>query len=143
MVRILAEGDNRHRLENSNGTLLGLINGRAIRFIGFASEQESVSSALTLWRVMDDAFAREFVGWKRHEIRRDNIMLVHDGAYHWVSDGLKPIARLLRGAARGRAGAFAIEFVCPSFAKEGTVITVAQVMARTYDALLMSRAGAP
>ncbi|GMV09256.1 MAG TPA: hypothetical protein PKC83_07070 [Gemmatimonadaceae bacterium] len=135
MVKILADGDNGHRLENADGRTIASIRNRAIRLYGLGSEQEAVSVVVALWHVLDAVLFREFPGWRRHEPVIEDLHLVHDGAYEWITDGRKPLARLYRER-RGRATPFAIEYVLPSYASEGVAISAAQLMARALDELL-------
>lgn len=135
MMKILADGENGHRLENAEGRTIATMRNRAIRLHGLGSEEEATSVVVALWHVLDAVLFREFPGWKRHEPVIDDLHLVHDGAYEWITDGRKPLARLFRER-RGRATSFAIEFVLPSYASDGVAISAAQLMARALDELL-------
>ncbi|MFL5561400.1 MAG: hypothetical protein ACJ79K_08000, partial [Gemmatimonadaceae bacterium] len=68
---------------------------------------------------------------------------VHDGAYEWFYDGTIAIARLLRPLEMRGHETFGIQFVLPSYATDGAVITaahnIAQVVARHRDRSAASR----
>ncbi len=139
MVSILSDGNDGHRLEDADGRLLGSIRNRTIRLGGLASEPEAIDAAVAAWNALDLALSRQFPGWPRHEPARDAIGLVHDGAYEWISDGRRPMARLFRPRAdRAAEPSFAIEFVLPSYASEGVAITAAPQMLRA-----LGEVGAP
>ena len=135
MMKILADGDNGHRMENADGRTIATIRNRTVRLHGLGSEEEAISVVVALWHVLDAVLHREFPGWTRHEPVIDDLHLVNDGAYEWITDGRKPLARLSRER-RGRATPFAIEYVLPSYASEGVAISAAQLMARALDELL-------
>jgi hypothetical protein len=131
MVRFLADGEQRHRLEDADGNQIGWIRRRAVGFRGFQSEGDATAAAVDGWRALASVLRREYAGWPRFEPVLESLHLVHDGAHEWISDGRTPVARLLRPTADGPSDApFAIEFVLPSYATEGVAIAAAQVMAR-------------
>ena len=136
MLRILADGDARYRLEDAAGAHVGWIRGRALGFLGPRSDAEAMAAVAAAWPSFDAALERHFAGWPREAVALDQLRTVHDGAYEWVSDGRRPLARLIRPPADGH-GALGIEFVLPSYASEGVVISVAPVVAnalRTHGA---------
>lgn len=133
MVRFLADGENGHRLERADGVHIGSIRGRAIRLLGLRSEEEAIGAAIVVWRALDAALERHFPGWPRHEPLADAVRLVHDGAYQWITDGERPLARLLRASPASSGTPVALEFVMPSFASEGAMIAVAGTMVRALD----------
>lgn len=132
MIKVLAAGENRHRLEDADGTHVGWIHGRALGFRGMRSEAEALAAAATAWRTFDAALRRNYFGRPAHETTLDELRLVHDGAYEWVTDGRAPLARLYRPGEMG--GDFAIELVLPTYASEGVAISVAQVVGRALQA---------
>ncbi len=135
MIRVLADGEQRHRLEDAEGRLIGWIRRRAVGFSGFASERHAVTAAAHGWRALESVLRREYAGWPRFEPALDELHLVHDGAHEWISDGRTPLARLIRPPADGGSDetTFAIEFVLPSFATEGVAIAAAQVVAKAVN----------
>ncbi len=129
MLSVHADGENRYRLEHATGESIGWIRGRAIGIIGLRTERDALRAAVTGARAMQAALRRQYPGWPQHEPAYDALRLVHDGAYEWVSDGLTPVARLVRLApARSFEGPFGLEFVLPSFASEGVAMVVAQAL---------------
>jgi len=129
MIRILADGENRHRLETNDGRHVGWIHRRVVGLRGFFSESEAIGAATRAWHALEAVLCREYAGWPRFTPAFDRLRLVHDGAYEWISDGLTPIARLHRPR-REREMSFGIEFVLPSFASEGVAVAAALLMAR-------------
>jgi hypothetical protein len=131
MLRILADGDGRLRLEDAAGAPVGWIHGRAIGFRGLETEQDAVRAAVAAWQALKSVVRRHYAGWPAYEPALDQLRLVHDGAYEWISDGQSPLARLHRPPAdRAPDGGLAIEFLLPSYASEGVAIAAAQVMSQ-------------
>ena len=90
-------------------------------------------AAVVVWDTLDAALARQYSGWPRHQPVLDQLRLAHDGAYEWITDGRKPLARLVRESVeRASDKLFAIEFVLPSYASEAVAISAAHVMARVF-----------
>jgi hypothetical protein len=129
MIRILADGENRHRVESEDGRHLGWIRRRVIGLRGFASESDAIQAATRAWHALEAILRREYPGWPRFEPSFDRLRLVHDGAYEWISDGKTPIARLHRPG-EAKDSSYGVEFVLPSFSSEGVAIAAALVMAR-------------
>lgn len=132
MMKVLTTGESRHRLEEADGTHVGWIHGRALGFRGMRSEAEALAAVAAAWRSFDAALRRHYFGRPAHETTLDQLRLVHDGAYEWVTDGRAPLARLYRPGDVG--GDFAIELVLPTYASEGVAISVAQVVAGALQA---------
>jgi hypothetical protein len=144
MIRVLADGEQRHRLEDAEGRFIGWIRRRAVGFRGFSSEREAMTAAVDGWRALESVLRREYPGWPRFEPVFDELRLVHDGAHEWISDGRTPLARIVRPPADGGSDAsFAIEFVLPSYATEGVAMAAAQVVARALYDHAQRRAAAP
>jgi hypothetical protein len=145
MITVLADGEQRHRLEDAEGRLVGWIRRRAVGFRGFASERHAMTAAVDGWRALGSVLRREYPGWPRFEPMLDELHLVHDGAHEWISDGRTPLARLVRPQADygSEDATFAIEFVLPSYATEGVAIAAAQVVARALQDHAQRRAAAP
>ena len=130
MLKILSDGENRHRLEDSTGTAVGWIRGRTIGIRGFQSELAARDGAVAAWRALQAALRQHYPGWPAYEAALDRLRTVHDGAYEWFYDGTAPIARLLRPHSRAYDTSLGIELVLPSYASEGVAMTVAQSVAR-------------
>ncbi len=129
MLQILSGGDNKHRLEDDSGDLIGWIAGSTIGFRGFSTEYDACEAAAAGRRSLDAVLGAQYPGWPRREPTTDRLQTVHDGAYEWLSDGTIPIARLLRPHGRAYDASYGIEFVLPSFASDGTAVTVAHAAA--------------
>ena len=129
MVTVHFEGDNRHRLEDGSGMWIGWIHGRSIGLRGMRDEEEATATVLALWEPLQVALAQHFPGRPIHAIRPSRLHVVHDGAFEWISDGLTPLARLIRRSGPRGAEQVAIEFALPSYANEGVVVSVAHVIA--------------
>ncbi len=130
MVRALADGEDRHRLEDADGRDIGWIVRRAIGFRGFATQEDAMNAAFASWQALEAALNREYAGRPKREVSADSLRVVHDGASEWVSDGQLPLARLQRPHGDTPDSAFAIELQLPSYATEGVTIAAAQVLAR-------------
>src|SRR3712207_3683092 len=111
MIRVLGDGEQRHRLEDAEGCLIGWIRRRAVGFRGFASERHAITAAVDGWRALEGVLRREYPGWPRFQPAFDELRTVHDGAHEWISDGRTPLARLVRPPADTGDATFAIEFV--------------------------------
>ena len=154
MVRALADGDNRHRLENADGRDIGWIAQRTIGFRGFPTERDAVSAAVDSWHALEGALNREYAGRPRTQIAADRVRVVRDGSGECVSDGTTVLARLRRlpdDAPSGSSVAtdassgssLAIELQLPTYATEGVAIAAAQVLARAIHRHLESGQAAP
>ena len=129
MYRVLAEGEERHRVEDVDGTPVGWIHGRTIGFRGFDDEAHALRAAGVAWRALDRVLRREFAGWPRHEPAYDRLRLANDGTGEWVTDGQWTLARVLRYDRTPRgAPPLALEFQLPSYAREGVAVAAAQLM---------------
>jgi hypothetical protein len=127
MLHLLPDGDRRYRLVDGDGREVGWIRGRAVRFLGFLSEEEMVTAATRAWKalqaVLADAVDRAADGSLTRQLR-----LVHDGAYEWISDGTIPMARVFRSRSPGDSS-MAIELVMPSYADEQLAKSAAMAIA--------------
>ena len=135
MLRVLPDGENRHRLLDEHGKEVGWIRGRAVRFFGFA-ETQVVDAARRAWRAVEDVLRRQLPpGPEVRPLRR--LGFVHDGAYEWISDGTVPVARLFRpNADAGGDSSFAIELVVPSYASDVVAIAAARAIAEAVRPVL-------
>jgi hypothetical protein len=139
---ILEDGVNCHRLEDADGNQVGSIRNGTIRLRGLKSKADAITAAMIAWETLDAALAREFAGWPRHRPVLGRLRVVHNGAYDWVADGPKPLARLLTmPVAEASGDTFAIEFLLPSYASEGVAISAAQLMATALDDYMRPRDG--
>lgn len=129
MLKILSDGDNRHRVEDAAGMQIGWIAGRTVGFRGFATEDDAREATSAAWCALDRVLRQQFAGWPRDAPKLDQLHTVHDGAYEWFSDGTAPIARLLRPQRRAYDHSFGIELVLPSYASEGVAIAAAHSVA--------------
>ena len=129
MLKILSDGDNKHRIEDGAGVRFGWIDGRTIGLRGFANEAIARDAAVAAWRALDAALRQQYPGWPRYAPAFEQLRTVHDGAYEWFYDGTTAIARLLRPQRRAYDTSYGIEFVLPSYASEGVAIMVAHNVA--------------
>ena len=128
MITVLAGRDGQHRLEDATGRRVGWVRGRAIGFRGMRSVDEVMATAVVAWPRLEAALGRHYFGRPPQEPVRGPLRLAHDGAYEWVTDGQRPLARLHRPLSDVGDGEFAIEFVLPSYATEGVAVAVAQAV---------------
>ena len=134
MLNVLAQGEDLHRLERSDGTPAGWIRDRTIGLHDVGDERRALTAACAAWRMLDAVLRREYPGWPRYEPAADALHVVRDGRHEWVADPRRRLARLLRlGDALGRSGC-ALEFDLPSYATLGTLVAAAQSMRRAVDA---------
>ena len=141
MVMILEDGVNCHRLEDADGNKVGSIRNGAIRLHGLTSRADAIVAAMIVWETLDAALAREFAGWRRHRPVLGRLRVLHDGAYDWIADGAKPLARLLRMPMDlASDDTLAIEFVLPSYVSEGVAISAAHIMANVFEDYVRRRA---
>jgi hypothetical protein len=132
MITVVGDGQDGHRIEAVDGTQLGTIRNGAVRLGAFRSERELLSAALPLWSALDAALARQYAGWRRYTPTAP-LRLVHDGASEWVSDGRRPLARVVRPAPSAGSRALALEVVLPSYATDGVLISVATALVRALE----------
>lgn len=134
MFKVFIDGnDDRLRLENSAGRKIGWIRDRTFGFGGLASEKAALSAAVDAWRSLELALQRGYPGRSPRPVSESKVGLLHDGAYEWVADGFRPIARLLRPRTeRNPEDSFALEFLVPSYATQHVTIAAAQAV---WDAL--------
>ena len=140
MVTILQDGANCHRLENADGRQLGSIRNGIIRLRGLTSRKDAIIAAMIVWEALDATLAREFAARPRHRPVLGRLRVLNDGAYDWIADGVKPLARLLRMPMdRSADDTLAIEFVLPSSVSEAAAISAAELMANVFEDYLRQR----
>jgi hypothetical protein len=125
MFRVLGNGDDKHRLEDASGTQVGWINGSAIGFRGFVTEDDARDAAVAARKALDAALARQYAGWPSWEPAPGRIGTVRDGVDEWFADGPVHVARLLRPQRRAYDSSYGIELILPSYANEGIAIAAA------------------
>ena len=142
MFKVFIDGnDDRLRLENSAGRRIGWIRDRTFGFGGLASDKAALGAAVDAWRSLEKALQRGYPGRAPRPVDESNVGLVQDGAYEWVADGFRPIARLLRPRTeRNPEDSFALEFLAPSYATQHVTIAAAQAV---WEALSEHIAPAP
>lgn len=133
MIKILSEGDGKHRIENENDQRIGWISGQTIGFRGFATKDDAREASVAARRALDRAILAQHTGWPLHALTSERVQTVHDGAYEWFYDGSAPVARLLRPQRRAYDQSFGIELVLPSFANEGLAVTAAHALSRAVE----------
>jgi hypothetical protein len=143
MITVLADGEGRHRLEDAAGSPIGWVHGRAIGFGGVRSADQALAMTVVAWPRLEAVLRRHYFGRPRDEPAWEQLRLAHDGAYEWVTDGQRPLARLRRPPADRREGDFALEFVLPTYATEGVVVAAAQVVGTALLPHLRGTSGVP
>lgn len=128
MIKVLSQGDGKHRIENATDDRVGWINGVTIGFRGFATERDAHEAAVAARRALDRTIQSQHRGWHPRSVDIDRLHAVHDGAYEWLLDGSAAIARLLRPHRRAYDSSFGIELILPSFANEELVVTAAHAL---------------
>lgn len=143
MFKVFIDGnDDRLRLENAVGDVLGWIRGHGVGFCGLPSEKAAVRAAVAAWRPLEEALQRAYPGRPPRPIKESGIRLVHDGAYEWIADGNRPIARLLRPHTTRNPGAsFGVEFMLPSYATHHATIAAAQAAWEVVSTHTSAKAG--
>lgn len=131
MFKIIDEGDNKFRLESATGVDVGWIRGHTIGFRGLPTETAVIEAAADSSQALELSLAREFLGRPVHDIDTSDIRLVHDGAYEWVADGDRPLARILRPTSGPFSEeAFGIELLVPTYASHHVIIACAHAVWR-------------
>ena len=137
MIKVFADGENTHRLEDSSGQAIGWIRGRVIGFRGVRSEEEATVAVVAAHGPLETSLRQHFPGWPSHTPSLARTRIVMDGAYEWIADGSHPLARLHRPGQESDRGLFALEFVLPSYASEGVAMSVAQVLGNALRPFLV------
>jgi len=130
MFKIFIDGnDDRLRLEDTAGRQVGWIRGHTFGFVGLANEKTALRAAVDAWRSLEKTLQRGYPGRAPRPVNESNVEVVHDGAYEWIADGFRPIARLLRPRTeRNSEDSFALEFLAPSYATQHVAIAAAQAV---------------
>jgi hypothetical protein len=130
MFKVFIDGnDDRLRLEDLAGRQVGWIRGHTLGFGGLASEKAALRAAVDAWGALDELLQRTYPRRVRRPAHESNVRLLHDGAYEWIADGFRPIARLLRPRTdRNSEDSFALEFLVPSYATQHVTTAAAQAV---------------
>lgn len=130
MFKVFIDGnDDRLRLEDPAGRKIGWIRAHAFGFGGLTNEKAALRAAVDAWRSLEKTLQRGYPGRAPRPVDESNVGLVHDGAYEWIADGLRPIARLLRPRTeRNSEDSFALEFLVPLYATQHVTIAAAQAV---------------
>jgi hypothetical protein len=130
MFKVFIDGnDDRLRLEDPEGRNIGWIRGHTIGFVGLPSEVIALRAVPEAWMALETALQRGYPGRAPRPVKKSNIDVVHDGAYEWVADGFRPLARLIRPhTGRNYEASYALEFMVPSYATQHVTIAAAQAV---------------
>jgi hypothetical protein len=130
MFKVFIDGnDDRLRLEDLEGRKVGWIRGHTIGFGGLPSEKIALRAVPEAWMVLETTLQRGYPGRAPRPVKKSNIDVVHDGAYEWVADGFRPLARLMRPhTGRNSEASYALEFMVPSYATQHVTIAAAQAV---------------
>jgi hypothetical protein len=130
MFKIFIDGnDDWLRLEDPAGRKVGWIRDRTFGFVGLPNEKAAVRAAVDAWRSLEKTLQRGYPGRAPRPVNESNVGLVHDGAYEWIADGFRPIARLLRPQSeRNSEDSFAVELLAPAYATQHVTIAAAQAV---------------
>jgi len=130
MFKVFIDGnDDRLKLEDPAGRKIGWIHDHTLGFGGLTNENAALRVAVDAWRSLEKTLQRVYPGRAPRPVNESNVRLVHDGAYEWIADGSRPIARLLRPRTeRNSENSFAVEFLAPSYATQHVTIAAAHAM---------------
>jgi hypothetical protein len=130
MFKVFIDGnDDRLRLEDLEGRNVGWIRGHTIGFGGLPSEEIALRAVPEAWMAVERTLERGYPGHALRPVKKSNIDVVHDGAYEWVADGFRPLARLMRPhTGRNSEASYALEFMVPSYATQHVTIAAAQAV---------------
>jgi hypothetical protein len=130
MFKVFIDGnDDRLRLEDLEGRNIGWIRGHTIGFGGLPSEKIALRAVPEAWMALETTLQRGYPGRAPRPAKKSNIDVVHDGAYEWVADGFRPLARLIRPhTGRNSEASYALEFMVPSYATQHVTIAAAQAL---------------
>lgn len=127
MIKVLANGEGRFRLETRDGQAVGWIEGLRIGFGGFPTEEDVMQAVATGWPAFEAALAREYAGWPRRDVSPEALQIERREGGEYIVDGWESLARLMRpDSIRGTLG---FEMFLPSYATEGAAISVARSVA--------------
>lgn len=127
MLNVFETGDGSFRLASQRDEDVGWIRGHAMGFGGLSTEAAAIAAAVAGNAAITGYLERTLGAGYEPPPATGRVKLVHDGAYEWVSRGPVPLARLYRPG-DDRRPAFGVEFVLPSYVKEGALISLAQIV---------------
>jgi hypothetical protein len=135
MFKVFIDGsDDRLRLEDLAGRKVGWIHGNTFGFAGLPSETVAIDAAVEGWLSLEKALQLGYPGRTPRSVDKSNVRLVYDGAYEWIADGIRPLARLLRPfTTRNPEESFALEFLVPYHATQHVTIAAAQAVLETLS----------
>ena len=135
MFKVFIDGsDDRLRLEDLAGRKVGWIHGNTFGFGRLPSEKIAIEAAVEGWLSLEMALQRGYPGRTARSVDKSNVRLVYDGAYEWIADGIRPLARLLRPfTTRNPEESFALEFLVPYHATQHVTIAAAQAVLETVS----------
>jgi hypothetical protein len=135
MFKVFIDGsDDRLRLEDFAGEKVGWIHGNTFGFGRLPSEKIAIDAAVEGWQSLEKALQRGYPGRSARNVDKSKVRLVYDGAYEWVADGVRPLARLLRPfTTRNPERSFALEFLVPYHATQHVTIASAQAVLETVS----------
>jgi hypothetical protein len=138
MFKVFIDGsDDRLRLEDFAGEKVGWIHGNTFGFAGLPSEKIAIDAAVEGWQSLEKALQRGYPGRTARSVDKSNVRLAYDGAYEWVADGIRPLARLLRPfTTRNPERSFALEFLVPYHATQHVTIASAQAVLESVSRYL-------
>ena len=130
MFKVFIDGnDDRLRLEDLEGKNVGWIRDHTIGFGGLPSEKIALRAVPEAWMALETTLQRGYPGRAPRPVQKSNIDVVHDGAYEWVADGFRPLARLMRPhTGRNSEASYALEFLVPFYATQHVTIAAAQAV---------------
>jgi hypothetical protein len=131
VIKVIADGQDGHTLEDLQGARLGWVRGQTIGFRGLTDEAHALRAVAATWQSVQAALARHYFGRQQRVVRLEELRVQAYNGAEWIVDEHGPVARLVR-AADVRSGDTAIEYLLPSYASEGALIAVAVVAGRAF-----------
>ena len=131
VLSIIPDGERRYRLVDSEGREVGHIFGRSVRLYGFKTESDVIEAARRAWRTLELISPHE--RYRRLPHKLGPVRFVHDGANEWVSDGVIPLARIIRPRADASVGTYAIEWLVPADAVCGVSLEALHAIANAFQ----------
>ena len=128
MLNVFETGDGSFRLASQRDEDVGWIRGDALGFGGIPTEADAIAAAVAGNQALTGYLERTLGASYPATPTTGRVKLAHDGAYEWVSRGPVPLARLYRPVGDDTGRGFGVEFVLPSYVKEGALISLAQII---------------
>jgi hypothetical protein len=137
VLSIVPDGERRYRITDADGHDVGQIFGRSVRLHGFKSESEVIDAARRAWRTLELISPRE--RYRRLPHKLGALRFVHDGASEWVSDGVIPLARIIRPRADEPDDRYGVEWLVPADAVSGVSLEAVHAIAHALQLPALSR----